>query len=350
MRRFKYSLKDSKKKIIDIENEYLKIINKSLSKKINPRYLKDIILCPIEKMNRKTHNIFMKKLKPNSFFFVNRSEILFNVLFGNEYSSLQPIISEFISKNFNFKICPYCGIDYVNSFKECLSYYTNFSEFILNSTHKELTRLKKVGKSKANDIINDRNKLNSSELIKKYQKHENTFYGLKLKPEFHNHYTLDHIIPKKKYPLFQISLYNLIPVCFSCNSKFKGEYELSDNLIPNSTNFKLDQDLKFYLIKDNESYKIDCKIDSIRDFDNINNYIKEFKIIGRYNEHINTIIELKENAEKYNKQKILEISRQTGMSEEEIKKFIFGNDIINKEIDSPLFKLKYDISKDLDII
>ena len=34
---------------------------------------------------------------------------------------------------------------------------------------------------------------------------------------------LDHVLPKGKYPLLSLSLYNLVPACYRCNSQFKGK-------------------------------------------------------------------------------------------------------------------------------
>ncbi|USL10750.1 hypothetical protein [Bacillus bombysepticus] len=46
--------------------------------------------------------------------------------------------------------------------------------------------------------------------------------------------TLDHFIDKAKYPIFSISIFNLIPSCKVCNSDFKGSKEASirDNYTP----------------------------------------------------------------------------------------------------------------------
>lgn len=352
MRRFKYVLKDSNKTIEQVAQHYCDIIIANLNSNIkyDSNILKDIILCAPEKMNEKEHTNFMKRLRPKTYKLVSRINILFNVFFGNEYSELQPVISEFISKNFTFKICPYCGIDYVNSFKECLSYYCNYEDFLLNSRYKELIRLQSIGEITAKKILKDRIELDSTVFKEKYSKYESSFKNLKLKPKFHNHFTLDHIIPKSKYPLFQISLYNLVPVCYSCNTKFKGVYELSESVIPNSNSYKLDEVLKFCLINEDDTCKIDYKLINSEDPETIIDYMKEFKIIGRYNEHVDVVLKLKENASKYNKQKITEISRQTGISVDELKIIIFGNDVFKGESDSHLFKLKTDISTDLGII
>ncbi len=45
--------------------------------------------------------------------------------------------------------------------------------------------------------------------------------GLKAKAD------LDHFIPKSKYPMFAISLYNLVPSCIYCNQRFKRDHNTS---------------------------------------------------------------------------------------------------------------------------
>lgn len=41
----------------------------------------------------------------------------------------------------------------------------------------------------------------------------------------HNTGDLDHILPKSKYPLYAVSLWNLTPCCKTCNETFKGSDE-----------------------------------------------------------------------------------------------------------------------------
>lgn len=36
---------------------------------------------------------------------------------------------------------------------------------------------------------------------------------------------LDHVIPKSEYPLFALSLWNLVPACKSCNQVFKSRHK-----------------------------------------------------------------------------------------------------------------------------
>lgn len=40
---------------------------------------------------------------------------------------------------------------------------------------------------------------------------------------------IDHILPKEKYPLLSLSLYNLIPSCNRCNSRFKKTKDMLEN-------------------------------------------------------------------------------------------------------------------------
>ncbi|USK76210.1 HNH endonuclease [Peribacillus frigoritolerans] len=50
--------------------------------------------------------------------------------------------------------------------------------------------------------------------------------------------TLDHFIDKAKYPIFSISIYNLVPSCKVCNSDFKGskEVDIRDSYTPYEEN------------------------------------------------------------------------------------------------------------------
>lgn len=59
--------------------------------------------------------------------------------------------------------------------------------------------------------------------------------------------TLDHFIDKGKYPIFSISINNLIPSCKVCNSDFKGQKEAS--ITNNYTPFEGDNILKYMCFK-----------------------------------------------------------------------------------------------------
>ncbi len=42
---------------------------------------------------------------------------------------------------------------------------------------------------------------------------------------------LDHYYPRSRYPFFAVNLWNLIPVCSTCNSRFKAQYDTFSNEI-----------------------------------------------------------------------------------------------------------------------
>lgn len=57
--------------------------------------------------------------------------------------------------------------------------------------------------------------------------------------------TLDHFFPKHKYPFLALSLYNLIPSCYICNSNLKGKIDFyeEEHLHP----FACNREIKFQL-------------------------------------------------------------------------------------------------------
>lgn len=42
---------------------------------------------------------------------------------------------------------------------------------------------------------------------------------------------LDHYYPRSRYPFFAVTLWNLIPICSTCNSRFKAQYDTFSNEI-----------------------------------------------------------------------------------------------------------------------
>jgi hypothetical protein len=91
-------------------------------------------------------------------------------------SKLQPKISEFFQKNIEVHICYYCNIDFINTFKK--------------------------------------------------------------NNETKNAFTLDHVLEKADYPFLALSLYNLVPSCYVCNSKVKDSKIPFDDFSPTNKNFE----------------------------------------------------------------------------------------------------------------
>lgn len=292
------------------------------------------------------------------------SENPFNDLF--DYGNKQQNIAKFFrsEKSMNFKTCFYCNIDYINSFKDLEDYEDGY-DFLNNANINQLQFVIDLGDVKAKRIIKFReagNEIDRASI-------ENLGLGESLQKRIlaidvndsHDHFTLDHFLPQSKYPFLSLCLYNLIPSCYSCNSKFKKANTLPEGdwgkVSPSSENFSLDTDFEFRLY-----YNTSIVLDSVNDFKLkknilskdkyiITEYLKMFKIEGRYMQHKDQILNLYKLRLKYPDKKIKEIAEKMKTSKSEIKRLIFGNELFEKaRIDEPLIKFKRDMIKKWGII
>lgn len=279
------------------------------------------------------------------------------------YELNQPFISTFFmhQNDVDISTCFYCNIDFINSFKD-MSDYKDEIHFINSADIEELKMIKGIGDKTANKIISERNKgrikkipqLNISSKLK------NRISSFDFK-NTHNHFTLDHVLPKSKYPYLSLSLYNLIPSCYSCNSKFKKDidFSITDNLkyiIPSSNEFSLSDDFLFKIFYSKDFHKINFKSDFVlqqiilKNEKLIKEYLRMFKINGRFVFHKDKVLELIKLKVNYTDSKIKEISRLTGKSELEVKIDVFGKEIFDpKASNKPFSKLKQDIAKNINI-
>jgi hypothetical protein len=171
-----------------------------------------------------------------------------------------------------------------------------------------------------------------------------------------NGFTLDHYIDKGKYPYLALSLYNLIPSCYTCNSKVKRVHEV-ETLSPASAHFDFDAKVKFKTFMQNENLQIDNQDDFElllkEDFtDSYNKYIEVFELDGRYEYHKYKVIEMINKRKQYPDSRIKELAELTQKIEEEVKQDLFGeylfeDDNLHKR---PLSKLTRDISKELGLV
>ena len=177
------------------------------------------------------------------------------------------------------------------------------------------------------------------------------------KEEYKNEFTLDHYYDKGSYPYLALSLYNLIPSCYACNSKLKKEKKL-DVFAPNAKDFNFDEIVKFKLflsdtcknlhIKSKEDIEIPLKENYTNKYDK---YIKVFKLNERYEAHKDIVFDMIEKAELYPLSRLKELENLTGIPFQRIKKDIFN--LIDEDSDlskQPFSKLIKDISKELQII
>lgn len=137
---------------------------------------------------------------------------------------------------------------------------TNFKDIILGDIQ-TLTRLKKIYSYLINSISNSNVRTKLVADFEVFQNEYKYFYksvgwnaylyqkalGINICPYCATQFifvyesdngntrgTLDHFIDKAKYPIFSISIYNLIPSCKICNSDFKGSKEatIKNNYTP----------------------------------------------------------------------------------------------------------------------
>ena len=214
----------------------------------------------------------------------------------------QPLLASFFEKHLKPRTCYYCNIDYVNVYEE-----------------------------------------------------ENG--------ELKNKFTLDHFVDKGKYPYLALSLFNLVPSCYVCNSKIKRDTKFYEDEKLKNTNsylksFQFDEKVKFKLYLSNSCKDLNIKSkDDIaiplkeRYSDEYEKYIKVFKLNERYEAHKDIVFEMIEKAELYPESRLKELQDLTGIPYQEIKKDIFK--LIDDNVDlskEPFSKLKKDISQELGII
>ncbi len=294
----------------NIEDEYYDLMSKSKMQQFKNRTfesyynqylksklgysLKDILCGDYEKLLEIKKTIHTKYKSKNNivkqFFNYDKSK---SKIMKPKLSKLQPKISTFIETELDIHTCYFCNIEFINKFK--------------SSTD---------GK-------------------------------------FKNGFTLDHYIDKGKYPYLALSLYNLIPSCYTCNSKVKGT-DTINNLSPSSAKFDFNTKVKFKTFIQNRNLKIDKEQDFAlmlkEDFSlEYKEYIDGFKLNDRYKYHKYKVIEMINKRKKYPDSRIEELAKLTQQTNEEVKQDLFGEYLFesNDLHKRPLSKLIKDISQEL---
>jgi hypothetical protein len=265
-----------------------------------------------------------------------------------DYEKYQSDISKFFmekSKELNLKTCYFCNIDFINTI--------NFDvlDILKNGTEQELKELDGVGKEKAQRIIayRENKSINSIEDILKIDG-INDIKKIEVSKVKKNHFTLDHFLPKAECPLLALSLYNFVPSCYSCNSKFKKEKKLLQTyLSPTSKDFSVGEDIQFKAYYQKEVTKEDLILEMGYP-KKVQNYVSTFKLVGRYEVHKNEVFTLIEKHEKYSETRIEEIANILKISPHQVKKDIFGEQLFKGDMQDKSFtKMKRDIAKNIGI-
>ncbi|HJE02944.1 MAG TPA: hypothetical protein K8U92_03620 [Aliarcobacter thereius] len=207
-------------------------------------------------------------------------------------SKLQPKISKFFQENVEVHTCYYCNIDFINTFKK-------------------------------NNVTK-------------------------------NAFTLDHVLEKADYPFFGLSLYNLVPSCYICNSKVKDSKILFE-FSPTNKDFDFDERVKFKSFISNSNLQIEKEEDFyVKLVENYSNkydkYIESLNLNNRYDYHKYKVLEMIQKRREYPDSRIKELSDLTQKTQEEIKQDLFGIYILEDLHKRPLSKLIKDISEELDLI
>lgn len=157
-------------------------------------------------------------------------------------------------------------------------------------------------------------------------------------------FTLDHFYHKDKYPVFALSLYNLIPSCGICNTNIKGKRDVEQYMNPYYSNYNFENEARFILMPHYKAKLISTNLLCKK-------YINDFYHNEVYETHTLEIKELVKRREVFTDDMIKKLSNLTKHSESRIKAFLFGDVLYKKNLDSDsLGKLKVDIAKELKII
>ncbi|WP_419673860.1 hypothetical protein ACN2C0_05055 [Aliarcobacter butzleri] len=179
--------------------------------------------------------------------------------------------------------------------------------------------------------------------------------------------SLDHYYDKDTYPFLSVSIFNLIPCCHICNSKFKHTKNFYDNkhLHPYEDSFNEKAKFSQFFNDVNEENKkfgllskerISLTLKPLNDKDVITqNTINTFRLETLYAEHKDIVLELIQKVQIYNESYIDELYQKYEgtlfKNREDVLRHITGGFIEDKDINKrPLSKLIKDISEELDLI
>jgi hypothetical protein len=173
-------------------------------------------------------------------------------------------------------------------------------------------------------------------------------------------FDVDHYRPKDDYPFLAISLFNLYPVCASCNrvkSTREVHFELYTNGIKKSSDFKfeLDKTTKAKYFTNFDANEIEFKfIEPKPPNANFKRLEEVFSIQAIHDTQKDVIGELMIKSHIYNaanKEQMRESFKNISLDEKLFERVILGNYVEDKDIHKrPFSKLMMDIARDLHII
>ncbi|MGU7367956.1 hypothetical protein [Bacillus cereus] len=180
---------------------------------------------------------------------------------------------------------------------------------------------------------------------------------------------LDHYYAKALYPYLALSLYNLIPSCYVCNSSFKGEIDFYKdeaiypyeeeflNIASFKTDFKEETPYDYkYLLGISKDFKVSLEINTTDEElqRKVKKSIETFALEDIYNLHLDIVKDLIRNGIVNNKSRIDEIHKEFSDifgSREEVVQSLYLNYIDEQNLGKrPFSKLTQDICKELGLL
>lgn len=172
---------------------------------------------------------------------------------------------------------------------------------------------------------------------------------------------LDHVIPKKKNPMFCVSFYNLIPACKVCNFFKNEKHDLFPN--PYDSRYAITRQFRFGIGKIKSGFpmkegsfeisqKIDPAVKSEGAGERINNLLTICRIGEQYKQHIDVAQEVVQKEFVFNKtyrEELLERYRDSLFKDKaDLDRALFGRYSSDDELHRrPLSKLIRDIQDHL---
>lgn len=247
-----------------------------------------------------------------------------------DYDAMQPKIAEFFMNPANgmeLSTCHYCNMAYINTYTKALS-YTDELDFVNRATiaeWREIFGTDKLSDENLQDAIANRPYQSLEAFNKKNYLHKRIelYKGFSLDTP-HNHFDLDHLLPKSICPIVGLSLFNFVPSCQVCNEKLKKAKEMADTkdgwqkISPTYQDSSFDEDVHIKLVplersstffdlqRNNDNYRLEFQTNGDDEYDR---YVSLFRLQDRYNYHKKLALHILDLKERYPMEKRKEISR-----------------------------------------
>lgn len=166
----------------------------------------------------------------------------------------------------------------------------------------------------------------------------------------------DHWVSKSSYPLFALSLYNIIPSCLNCNSRIKGQQKFHWDTHTNPYDPAANTDFSFgyRLVTDNQRIGYKIEINYAHSDPKLIRTHREMKFEEVYttahsDHELRDLIELHgRNNKQYINTLINDVMKGSGMTEREVFRYVLGTEPDEKDdLLRPLNKFRRDIIADL---